>query len=355
MIDLNSGTTFQVSNVERSKELLPASDYANALSDLLGKKLEACSKGDKLFSVRELNLFLTAVSQAFNQHYPLLLSPDAIWLCLIQGFALHVNAYAEQLRHHFVQHKGKEIITIRRDDFVKGSPDNPWPEVFGEFSVAIKNYIGDKHELIVSEFSTTTPTERAVSEIVLMDTFHPYFDYWCVTLCGIPEITLTGTVEDWKSIRQRAEKFAEFDLAWWVNALLPILDQFVAAASGNVEQKFWQSFYKWDNPHISGHPYVTGWVNVLFPYIKDRKTEAYTRRNPSVNSWSKAMKDRSGVPQMDSFPVGLSKVPFKWDYLDLTFDMEFVGGFVGVVQDQKTFTLRPEIGWAVLEENQSNN
>ena len=51
----------------------------------------------------------------------------------------------------------------------------------------------------------------------------------------------------------------------------------------------------------------------------------------------------------DSFPGGLSKAPFRWDYLDRSFDMEFLGGFVGVAQDQETLTLRPEIGWAVRE------
>jgi hypothetical protein len=29
--------------------------------------------------------------------------------------------------------------------------------------------------------------------------------------------------------------------------------------------------------------------------------------------------------------------------------LEFLGGFVGVAQDQETLTLRPEIGWAVRE------
>jgi hypothetical protein len=45
----------------------------------------------------------------------------------------------------------------------------------------------------------------------------------------------------------------------------------------------------------------------------------------------------------------LSKAPFRWSYLDRRFDMEFLGGFVGVAQDQETLALRPEIGWAVKE------
>lgn len=43
-----------------------------------------------------------AASASFFLHYPLRLSPDAVWLTLARGFALHVNLHAEQLRHRFV-------------------------------------------------------------------------------------------------------------------------------------------------------------------------------------------------------------------------------------------------------------
>jgi hypothetical protein len=45
----------------------------------------------------------------------------------------------------------------------------------------------------------------------------------------------------------------------------------------------------------------------------------------------------------------MSKAPFSWDYLDRSFDMEFLGGFVGVSQDRETLAVKPEIGWAVRE------
>jgi len=34
--------------------------------------------------------------------------------------------------------------------------------------------------------------------------------------------------------------------------------------------------------------------------------------------------------------------------------MEFLGGFVGVSQDEASLALRPEIGWAVREAEQSS-
>ena len=46
---------------------------------------------------------------------------------------------------------------------------------------------------------------------------------------------LTGTVDDWQRIRARVYTVAEFGLESWCRSLRPILDQFVRAASGDVD------------------------------------------------------------------------------------------------------------------------
>lgn len=48
---------------------------------------------------------IEAVHTAFAEHYPLVLPPDDVWLCLAQGFAQHVEANAEALRSRFVRHR----------------------------------------------------------------------------------------------------------------------------------------------------------------------------------------------------------------------------------------------------------
>ena len=62
-------------------------------------------------------------------------------------------------------------------------------------------------------------------------------------ICGIPSITLEGTVDDWTQLQARALELAEYDLGWWIEALKPVLDQFVAASSGIVDQEFWSKIY----------------------------------------------------------------------------------------------------------------
>ena len=105
------------------------------------------------------NPLVEAVGVAYNRHVPLTLSPDVIWLAIAQAFASHINKYPEELRERFVQHEGKEHIEIRRDTFIKGSPDNDWPGTFAEFSERIRDRTTPKTaELIIGDFSTTTPS-----------------------------------------------------------------------------------------------------------------------------------------------------------------------------------------------------
>ena len=311
---------------------------------------------------------VAATSLAFSGHRRLTLSPDAIWLLIAQGFANHVNANAEALRRRFVSHQGKLKITVRRDGFVKESPENPWPEVFEEFSAQIRGHIGDEtHALLRPAFSTTGATERAAADIVLLDTMQAYFDYAVDTWCGIPEIALEGTVADWQTLARRARDLARFDLGWWIDVLRPILDQFVEAASGRADRKFWRSIFKRDAVRGGGaecgrgrEPDVSGWIVAFFPYLKDHSGRA-TVRNPWlsppgrtwVSGFFRSANGRSNGRGLttDAIPSGLSRAPFLWRYRHESHEMEFLGGFVGVCQDQASLALRPEIGWVVRSAN----
>lgn len=317
---------------------------------LIGPKVSTRKMGDEEYAENTgMNPFLAAAHLAFDYHWPLTISPDDVWLCIAQGFAAHVKANAEALRHRFVKHEGQAIIEVRRDNFAKGSPANDWEGAFAEFSDKIAEHIGNHtRNLVVSDFSTTGAIERASSEIVLMDAMSPYFKYLIKTCCGIPEVTLLGSVEDWKSVRARAAVFGEYDLGWWTNHLLPILDKIIESAAGKSDPAFWESFYHKGGG--SGGPYVTGWINVLFPYLGGRKMG----RNEYVSKWEKGIGCMCGGPSPESFPAGLSKVAFEWLYYDDIFPMEFLGGFIGVSQDEASLCMRPVIGWAVRdrEENQ---
>lgn len=341
---LATRTTFAVSKVSPATEPLRELPYHHAVANFVRRPVESCSRyHGRLVAHVVSHPLIAALHEAFASHRPLCLSPDIIWLTITQGLAVHVNQNAERLRHHFVANEGKVKIEVRRDDFIKGSPENAWPEVFSEFSGKIQAHIGQAHALIVADFSTTGPVERAASEVALLDSMQSYFDYALHTACGIPSITLEGTAEDWGTISDRVQQFAQFDLDWWIRPLRRILEKFIDAASGKVDQKFWDSIYKYRGPKGSGSPRITGWVSAFFPYVKTLNGTFHRNRSLGAG-FSKGR---------DTIPALPCKAPFKWKYLQTTYDMEFIGGLIGVSQDPRSLSLRPEIGWAVRETRSS--
>jgi Domain of unknown function (DUF4419) len=335
--------TFEVSAVakpEASARKRPGTAL-DAIRLRVGPNMQAGAANLEGLLATKLHPFVQAAHRAFQDHVALEISPDDVWLCIAQAFAHHVHTHAEELRGRFVKHAGKAQIVVVRDQFVWGSADNDWPGVFGELSSAIAEHIGKQRDLVVADFSTTGPVERAATEVVLMSAMQQYFEYVVLTRCGIPQITLHGTPADWRSIQQRAAVLAEYGLESWAGDLAPILEQLCESAAGRPDRAMWESFYKFRSG--SGGDRATGWINVLFPYLHSA-TSGELEPNPYVRSW------RAGHgPPPNTFPSGLSSASFIWEYLGRKLPMEFVAGFVGVSQDPATLGVRPAIGWAVRD------
>jgi hypothetical protein len=179
-----------------------------------------------------------------------------------------------------------------------------------------------------------------------------YFKYGVITLCGIPEITLDGTADDWRAIRRRARALEEYELTW-TDALGPVLDQLVATAEGRVDVPFWKASFKHEDS--SGGPWVRGWINVLFPYLRDGLRQTLVPHE-TMSAWTRGVEGHgAGGSTPSEIPSGLSCVPFEWRIRDAstremrTFPMDFLGGFVGVAQDEGSLAIRPAIGWAVRD------
>ena len=344
---VNRMATFPVDEVKKEAVPCKTSKPLEIITNYTRAKPESCFQFpdslNPVYSGLTRNSFVGTVHLAYSQHYPLVLSPDMLWQCVAQGFAMHVNQNAKKLRHMFVAHAGKKVIAVRKDSFVKGSPDNKWEEAFGQFSEEIRKNVGDEiHGALTPEFTTTGPVERAAAQVVLMDTLKEYFEYVVMTECGIPEITLEGTTEDWIKLREKALSLGRFNLKWWTKPLGEILDEFVSASSGKPNREFWQSIYKVYNE--SGGTTVSGWIVTLFPYLGSSIKNMH--RNGGLTMWRQ--ENFWGI-QTSDIPKGFVSTPFKWLYFDEEFEMHFYGGFLGTGQDKESLTLRPVIGWAVVD------
>jgi hypothetical protein len=335
------GITFAVQQVERATKPLPTCKTHQALNRLLDRPVEACCDYTA-DCVREVAFhpLLAAAHLAFSQHCPLVLSPDMIWIAVVQGLARHVKNHAERLRDRFVGHAGKLEIIVERTDLHRGSPENAWDGVVHDLSLAIRKHLGPRYDELISDFSTTGPAERTACEVALLDTFQPYFEYVCRCICGIPEVTLEGTPDDWQRLRQKLWSLLPYDLDWWLPHVREVCDQFVRASRGDIDAKHWRDIYKREDAY--GWDVVNGWLVKLVPYLKNGRTGNFTVRNPLLH-------DPDEQVSTSLLPSGISQVPFRCRWQGQAEDaaMEFLGGFVGVTQDTASLALRPRLGWAV--------
>lgn len=350
-------TTFAVCPEVEPGGLQPVIDHATVLRKALRRPIEAMWKPARpLIACEEDHALLSAMRSAFYEHLPLRLSPDAIWLTLARGFALHVNLHAEALRHRFVRHAGKEKLVVVRPDFFPGM-DNPWEEAFSAFAGQIDAHTGGASSLLEADFSTSGPLERAVSHLMAMETFQAYFEYIMMAGCGIPAITLTGTEADWLALRSKASRFADYGLETWIAALDPVLAEFERAKRGEVDADFWRSMFRYRSG--SGPAVMTGWANVLFPYVKDRHGhEERLIANPYLGDWRRRFEvdaAQSGLdlwnsPQgtgIGAFPACTTSVPLKIVWGDVETDTILVGGLVGVSQSPDDRSVSAECGWVI--------
>ena len=338
-----TGVTFAVDEVTPATKSLPERRTHEALKGTLGGDIESCYDyhGTVIRGV-DYQPLLAAVYAAFSQHRPLVVAPDAVWITIAQGVAHHMAIHGERLRPGFVGHHGKLNLIFECHDWVDRSPENPWPEAFASWSGQIREHIGDRmHDLLLCDFGTSGPLERAVSQIVMMDVVERYFHYTLCCVCGIPAITLEGTPADWQHLYDKAAGLSAFDLDWWLADLLRLCGQFVRASRGDVDLDHWRGICKLREEY--GGDVINGWIARLFPYLRAYSDGPCNRRNPIFETGD-------GF-QTSVAPSGLSRVPFLWRHAGTGREryLEAIAGLVGVTQEPHTLALRPKVGWAVRE------
>lgn len=365
-------------DIEINTDALNTVDGNFLLKSILTNKIEGTSidNSSKYIELNKeiinTNHFLLMLQFAFNLHKPISISPDDIWLLICQGFSEHIKLNSDDFKE-ILGVKEKQTIQVRRDDFVIGE-DNAWEQILPEFTNKITQTINNKlHSNIILEFSTSTKKEINAFEIAFMDSMSNYFDYEFASLCGIPEIEIKGTVADYTKMLNALEILKSYNLEWWIDKVSLNIKKIIQTLEGENKLDFWNSIYKENNE--SGGPYITGWIADFFPYLKTNITEQngtidYSKQPISKDNILKTIQiedlnfedykihkvliknpkliNPNGFKlKLDDFPSGLSKVPFKWNYIDKELEMNFVSGFIGIKENKKNNTLKTDINWIV--------
>src|SRR6185295_5028976 len=161
-----------------------------------------------------------AVHLAFSGHRPIVFTPDILWLTIVQGVAQHVALDPEKWRSLLVPHAGTATIRVTVDDRDYATREDLWDQLTEVFRDQLQktSLVSDR---LTADFSTTGPIERVAQSVVLMDVMAPFYSYEVACICGIPEIRLAGTAEDWELLSRKVEGLPKLDLDWWLGAVKP--------------------------------------------------------------------------------------------------------------------------------------
>ena len=357
LISFGQDITFKIEKLSKPEELLYLQSYNDIYKHLILKdawldwyvdkngidfKYNILAKSEAPDSLVNYgyNSFFNGMYQAYADHRPFVLSPDMIWLLISQGFARHVNSNPENLRKYFADFSEPSTLVVNAENDLLSDSIN-WEEIFPQFTTQIAKCTGEELiNTLACDFSTTTAVEKIASEITIMEAMEPYFEFVVMyVVCGIPEITLQGTTEDWQKILDKTKKLEEYDLKWWTKKLEPILEEFVNASKGNINKKFWRNMFKYHSQKEYGAPkIIDGWIVKFFPYDKDGK-----RNN---------LKKLIGG---GSLPEEMVKVDLKYVKTDggCTEEtmLELWAGFIGLKQNTETYALTPQISWMVKKKD----
>lgn len=357
------GVSFKVNDVEIAATLLPVDLAKKVFENKIGKEILFFPEEHAPLEFVNCpnNGLIQTIQECYNNHRPLVLSPDIIWLAICQGVSVHMNEYYDSLKNVvFIKDKPDKIII--RNDSLEYSAKH-WKNLIGSFSNETKKYTNeDFYSFFVSEFTTTTAIEQTVYQITLLESYKKAFEYIGETGCGIPSIRLEGKKSDWQTILKKLDTLDKFGLSNWAENLKPIILEFINASNGKYKKEFWQNIYK--NASEYNGFYISGWVIKFFPYIKELATAGVydeKRGETRVGEIIKPNKFYEGDQYLlstlstDNFPSGLAKIPVTWiNKLNGQIkNMEVYAGFFAMRQYEDK-SLKPMVSWAICEENAKN-
>lgn len=336
----------------------PVAEYLDALSG--GQKIEHCGLAEMVLPPSPEDggrsptcLFFQAVHACFAGHHALTLRPEVLMHLIVSQVARTVNLHPEDYCNLFTASGKKVEVRVRHDGLQLGNRNSPWGEAIALFDGALRERVpAGIMDHMLPPFSTATGESRVASLLAFMDAAQSYYQYVVETRCGIPEIRLAGTADDYHRLLNAASQLAEpfsAHLGPYFASLLPVLKTLADQAAGEpVDEEFWKSAYKWNSD--SGTPVFNGWLTAFVNYILvERRVVA---KPAHLFDWTTLVKQLGGFGTVGldhgCVPASVSSVPFIWDYLSHQIPMRFMGGVLAIVNSGDS--LMPQLSYAVLHD-----
>ena len=292
---------------------------------------------------------LEGLMVAYQNHYPITVSPDMFLILFLQGYSRFMEKYAEKFRNQYVNFEGKKSLTVVRKEITpKTATKEDWQGIIDEFLGKIKESVGEEIiSNLQSNFTTTNSITLTTSQLAIMSSMKQYFIYKVfMCLCGISSITLEGSLEDWEKLKKKFEFLSkkEFGLNWWMEHLIPIIDKIIETKKyyfqnkniNNELRNFWKDMIKLKIGGIYKPSVLDGWIVKFIPNLKEEEPKVYQK-----------LEDKDIPDEIIFCPM---KLTFKTLFSETEYDCGLYSGFYGMIQDESTYTVKPVIGYSIVVE-----
>ena len=291
------------------------------------------------------NGFVGTAFEAYSHHRHLVLRPDDVWLTIMAAFAKYVDANAEKMRSQFVHHEGKIQLTAVGDGSITTCD---WANLLKQLCDKVGTYTKDEvKEWAEPNFSTTIDKDRFVGCVMLMSAMKNYFSYKVCLCCGLPGVTLEGTLADWQKIRSKADRLKTYGevMVKWHSVLMPILDQFISTYNGKPDEDFWQRICHYSGGG-SGPSYLSGWILAFIPFIDYKGQKDYYHLN-SVEEIANTAK--YGKLDTSDIPSCTVEVNVEVDDNGREYKTILYAGAIVASYDKDKNQIKPSIDWALID------
>ena len=327
--------------------------YLNANEPLEILHYTLDTKEESIFNHKKSSL-IQGLVLAYKNHYPITITPDMIWILVLQGFSRFMEKYENLVRERFVNFQGKKDLKIERLAYSPATATKEvWDGIIKEFVEKIGKHVGQECiDNLECNFSTTSQVAQVTSQVAIMSAMKQYFNYKVLMAgCGISSITLEGSIQDWEKIKSKLEFLSTKALKWWTKHLIPIIDNIIATkkyynSKGKLNEEliqFWKGMIRLKgrgdlyDPHL-----INGWIVKFIPNLSNEKPEVYEE-----------IYETQIPDQIISCPMELTWLSMMGKKVE--YKCSLFSGFYGMTQDKKSFNVRPVIGYAIVVENKSES
>ena len=324
---------------------------ANETLEVLHYTLD--TKEDSIFNEKKTSL-IQGLVLAYKNHYPITITPDMLWILILQGFSRFMEKYENKVREKFVNFDGKKDLIVERNNLTPyTATKEDWDGIMKEFVEKIGIHVGQETiDNLECNFSTTTQVAQVTSQVSIMSAMKQYFTYTVQMMgCGISTISLEGSIQDWEKIKKKLEFLAKKGLEWYTKHLIPIIDKIIESKNyynynGQLSDElieFWKGMIRLKGRGGMYEPHmINGWIVKFIPNLSGKDPMVYEE-----------IRETEVPDQIICCPMELIwLLPMR---KKIEYSCSLFSGFYGMVQDKETFNVRPVIGYAIVVDNKTES